>query len=282
MALDPNMLRQQDFDRYLTWLYAPARARPALLALYTLNLELANSVEQTHEPMLGEIRLAWWREGIARAYAGNQSDTPHAHPLLQAIADAIVPTKLPQAWLEELIVARLSDVYHTRFATLADLCAYLDQSAGQLMQAAVYICDTHTPKEGLAAASALGRAWGLVGLLRAVVYHARQQRFYLPTASLQDADAAAQSLLSDALPPALKPILQEMAASAQGALSHSRSLSLHLSRAARTPMLLGVLAQDYLKRIQQQDYALDTLEKTPSGQFIRQVKLACAALLWRY
>ncbi len=75
-------LRGRDRDRYLCVLYAPAPLRPALFALHGFDLELASIVESTTEPMIGEIRLAWWREA---AEAIDRGVVP-AQPLLQVIA----------------------------------------------------------------------------------------------------------------------------------------------------------------------------------------------------
>ena len=64
---DPQgRVRVVDRDRYLVTLYAPPAARAGLFALFALDLELAQVVATTHEPMLGEIRLAWWREQLVR------------------------------------------------------------------------------------------------------------------------------------------------------------------------------------------------------------------------
>ncbi len=76
-------VRRLDHDRYLAALFAPAEARAALLALYAFNLELARVPELVTEPLLGEVRLSWWREARAEARAG----TPGRHPVALALPD---------------------------------------------------------------------------------------------------------------------------------------------------------------------------------------------------
>jgi phytoene synthase len=80
-------LKARDRDRWLACLYAPASARPGLLALFALDCELAQLVASTTEPMLGEIRLAWWRERLAELDAGKAP----AQPLLVALRDHALP-----------------------------------------------------------------------------------------------------------------------------------------------------------------------------------------------
>ena len=64
------LVRRHDRDRYQTALFAPAARREALFALYAFNYEIARVRESVTQPMLGQIRLEWWREDIAAAYAG--------------------------------------------------------------------------------------------------------------------------------------------------------------------------------------------------------------------
>ena len=58
------LLRRHDADRYLTALFAPGERREALFALYAFNLEIARMREAVSEPMMGLIRLQWWRDAL--------------------------------------------------------------------------------------------------------------------------------------------------------------------------------------------------------------------------
>lgn len=58
--------------------YAPAAARPHWAALMHLDNRLARIVAQASEPMLAQIRLAWWREMFARP----ANEWPAGEPLL--------------------------------------------------------------------------------------------------------------------------------------------------------------------------------------------------------
>jgi hypothetical protein len=56
-------LKRTDEDRWLATRYAPDGVRRLLVALYLMDLELRRTLA-TKEPMLGKIRLQWWRETI--------------------------------------------------------------------------------------------------------------------------------------------------------------------------------------------------------------------------
>ena len=57
-------------------LYAESTPREALLALYGFNYEVARVREVVSEPMLGHIRLQWWRDVISAAFSG---EPPRRH-----------------------------------------------------------------------------------------------------------------------------------------------------------------------------------------------------------
>lgn len=61
--------------------YAPNYARPVWLAFLALDARLAEVVRQAREPLIGQIRLAWWRERLAE----DASAWPAGEPLLAAL-----------------------------------------------------------------------------------------------------------------------------------------------------------------------------------------------------
>ncbi len=91
-------VRERDRDRYLSVLYAPAAARPGLLALHGLDLEFAAIVAGSSDAMIGEIRLAWWREALAGLDAGRIP----AQPLLAVLAAQVLPAGISGAMLAGL------------------------------------------------------------------------------------------------------------------------------------------------------------------------------------
>jgi phytoene synthase len=68
--------------------YAPAVKRPALTALFAIDAAMGEVVRTSSQPMLGQIRLAWWRE---RLEALDTGAAPPPEPRLRQAADALVP-----------------------------------------------------------------------------------------------------------------------------------------------------------------------------------------------
>lgn len=62
--------------------YAPFAAREQILALLALDMRLAAILRGAREPMLAQLRLAWWREQLK----AELSSWPSGDPLLTALA----------------------------------------------------------------------------------------------------------------------------------------------------------------------------------------------------
>ncbi len=100
-ALPPSV-RAADPDRYFSALFAPAPLRPLLLSLYAFNHEGARVAESVREPMLGAIRLEWWRETVEGAANG----TPRNHDVARGLAALFATGRVSLGDFETLIAAR--------------------------------------------------------------------------------------------------------------------------------------------------------------------------------
>lgn len=164
-------VRAADPDRYFATLFAPAPQRPFLFALYAFNAELARVSETVREPMLGAIRLEWWREtaeGAARA-------APRNHDVAKGLASLFAARPVALADLENLIVARAFDSSGDQFVDFAALENYVDATSGAVMRLAAQILGGNP-----ALTTEAGRAYGLTGLLRSLPFHNGRHKLYLP------------------------------------------------------------------------------------------------------
>ncbi len=181
-------VRERDRDRYLATLYAPVEVRPALFALHALDLELARVVATTTEAMLGEIRLAWWREALTKL----DTAPPPAQPVLAALAGHALPLGIKGQALEPLEDAFLALLLEERLAGRL-LDDHLDRRGGTLFAA----CATAL---GVAqgSARALGRVWALGQLVRPGIK--------APPVDPDDARRIASTALPTRLTPPLRPL----------------------------------------------------------------------------
>jgi len=164
-------VRAADPDRYFSTLFAPAPLRPHLFALYAFNHEVARIAETVREPMLGAIRLEWWRETAEQAARG----LPRNHDVARGLAALFAEHKVELSLLEGIVAARAFDASADQFADFAGLEEYLDATGGALMRAA---CTILGGDPVIARPAAL--AYGLAGLLRSLPFHNNRHKLYLP------------------------------------------------------------------------------------------------------
>jgi phytoene synthase len=263
-ALSPcaATVRRADYDRYLAALFAPAAARERLWALYAFNHEIAKVRETVSEPMIGQIRLQWWREALDGIYAG----APRKHMVVEALAAAVSASPPDRADFEALIDAREFDLAGRAPATLAALEAYAEASASRLLYLAAALLGARA-EETRAALRPLGIAWALTGLIRAVPFHARARRQFIP------ADVADAAGLTEAALFALKggePLRRAVAALAEAADRHLAA-SMAPEAGARPLLLFKPLARAYLGRLRARRYEVmeRPLDISPAAKIVR-------------
>lgn len=164
-----DLVQRGDADRFAAVMAAPVAARARLFPLYAFNLEVARAPWVSKEPMIGEMRLQWWRDVVAEP-------APRAHEVAGPFHALIHEAGLPLDVIDRLIEARIHDVYAEPFADGAAFDTYLDDTAGGLMWLAAKACGGSDE----AGARALGWALGLANYLRAAPELEARGRMPLP------------------------------------------------------------------------------------------------------
>ena len=73
--------------------YAPAAVRPQLRWLLLLDLRLQGILAKVQEPLIAQIRLAWWRDMLGKV----PEERPKGEPLLARLAELEPNTSLIEA-----------------------------------------------------------------------------------------------------------------------------------------------------------------------------------------
>jgi len=241
-----RLVRRHDRDRFLTTLFAPAERRDALHALYAFNFEIARVRETVSEPLLGRMRLQWWRENIAAIYA----DGPiRQHDVVVPLAQAVRRHGLSRAHFDALVDAREADLDDAPPATLALLEAYAEASSGGLVLLALEALGVRD-EAGAAAGRDVGTAYALAGLLSAVPFHAAARRLYLPAdlIATQGIDVD-RTLFAGKRSAPLAAVVAAVAERGRARLAAARSLRRAVPRQALPALLPAVLAERRLDRL---------------------------------
>ena len=231
-------VRAADPDRYFSALFAPATARPFLFALYAFNHEVARVAETVREPMLGAIRLEWWRETVESAHRGS----PRSHDVARGLAALFQAVPLALADFEALIAARAFEANAETFADLAALENYVDATGGGVMRLAAKILGGDP---GLAREAAL--AYGLAGLLRSLGYHNARHKLYMPRDLLAAVGLTPEVFFDLRHDPRVDAVAHQVALRARDHFLKARKGP--RPRAALPALLPAALVPVYLKRL---------------------------------
>lgn len=144
-------VRDQAPDRWLSSRFVgDAAARADLITLYALDHELTRIPQVVSDPLMGEIRMTWWREGLEEIA---EARPVRPHPVLKAVA----ASGLPPVALAALAEARLGDLDEPK--TGDALIAHIDATEGLVMALAARRLSTEaTADQVTQAARAVGLA----------------------------------------------------------------------------------------------------------------------------
>jgi phytoene synthase len=244
-----EQVRRFDRERWLTTWFAPAAARPGLLALYAFNVEVARIRELVREPAAGFVRLQWWREAIEGIATARTRD----HPVVAALAAAQARHGVPPGDFEAILTARESDLSDQPPADFAALQAYAAGTSGALTRLALGILGAPAATD---VGTQIGIAWAITGLLRAVPVHAAQRRLFLPRDLLGQHAVDPETLFAGRPEGGLARVAEILVRRAAEYLAVARSGRTAVSRAAVPALLPATIADVHLRRIERARFAL--------------------------
>lgn len=167
-----DIVQKGDPDRFAAAMAAPVAARRVLFPIYAFNVEVARAPWVASEPMIGEMRLQWWRDALEEIAKGG---SVRKHEVTTPLAE-VMDAKAAEA-LDRLIEARRWDLYTDAFDDEAHFESYLADTGGLLMQTAARLLGAGAETEH--DVGAFGKGTALVKFLRAVPELESRGRFPL-------------------------------------------------------------------------------------------------------
>ena len=245
-----NMLRGEDPDRYFACLFAPDDKRKHLFALYAFSLELARIREIVSDPMMGEIRMQWWRDVLS----GEGRGEVNANPIAAALLDTVHRFNLPVQALRNLIESRAFDLYDDPMPSQSDLEGYCGETCSSLIRlVSLVLAGGHDPG-GADACGHAGVAFAITGLLRALPWHAARGQLYVPADILQKQSVTREQVLSGQMTPAFCNVLAEMRALARHHYDAALNGAAQMDACARAALMPLAVVPLYLKLMEKGSY----------------------------
>ncbi len=252
---------------YYSFMFLPPQRRQAITALYAFCREVDDVVDECHDLSLAQTKLEWWRQEVARVYAG----TP-THPVGLALQDVIGAFNLPQEQLLEIIDGMAMDLAQTRYLDFKGLQLYCYRVASVVGLLAAEIFG-YRDRQTLKYAHDLGLAFQLTNIIRDVGEDARRGRIYLPVEDLQRFDVPARDILEARYSDAFREL---MAFQAQRAESFYDQAFAHLPevdrKAQRPGLVMAAIYRTLLREIAADGFKV--LDRRTSLTPLRKVWLA--------
>ena len=150
-----ELIRRVDPDRWMSSRFvADPVARADVVALYAFDHELARAPKVASNPLIGEMRLVWWREVLDEIFEGRPV---RRHPTAEALAAAVRRRGLARGPLETLVEARYRELGAGPMDE-KDALAWARDTGGL---AAELVAQVIAPDAEAGPARAAGAAWAL-------------------------------------------------------------------------------------------------------------------------
>lgn len=171
-----QQVRNYDYHHYLCLLELPPNMRKAAFALRAFNVETARAMDVASDPRIGLMRLAWWQDAIDKIFSGKLIE----HPIANALSSVISECKISKVWLKRSVEARIKDAKREVVdipETIGELEKYAEDTVSTLLYMTLQAGGIKSTTADHAS-SHIGKASGLLLLLKSLPYHASRNRHF--------------------------------------------------------------------------------------------------------
>lgn len=171
-----QQVRNYDYPHYLCLLELPPNMRRAAFALRAFNVETSRAMDVASDPKIGIMRLLWWQEAVDKIFSRKSIE----HPVAQALTSMVSEHKISKSWLKRSVEARINDAKRDVSdipETIEELEQYSEDTASTILYTTLQAGGIKSTAADHAA-SHIGKASGLLVLLRSLPYHASRGRHF--------------------------------------------------------------------------------------------------------
>ncbi len=247
-----DQVRKFDRDHFLCSLFAPFSVRADLCALYAFNLEVSNIVVTTTEPLIGLMRLQWWRDTLDAVFMGHKE--PVGSPVAECLARIIRRHDLSRTLLVDILDIRSEGLEHYNYSDESVLERRAEADVKITRLALNIIGVNNSP--AIAAGRHVGLAWGILGLARSFPFRRQVGRHPFPQTWCEDLGIQSSAESMSITDSEWSALTKRLAARVMDHLSAARVFAKQVPAAAAPALLPATLADAYLHRLRRNGHDL--------------------------
>ncbi len=234
---------------YYAFLFLPAPRRAAITAFYAFCREVDDVVDDMVDAGVAATKLAWWRQEVQQAFAGQPS-----HPVMQALMPHAPVYGIEAGQLLQVIEGCQMDLEQTRYLDFPNLQRYCYLVAGVVGEVAARIFG-QTEHQTTEYAHVLGQALQLTNIIRDVGEDALRGRIYLPVNELQQFDVKAHEILKRSYSDRFSALMRFQAQRAHGLYEHALALLPAVDQRTQKPgLMMASIYRTLLREIEADNF----------------------------
>jgi len=244
-----DLVRKNDYENFLCTLLLSNNLRSSAFAIRAFNTEIALVEDQVKDEKIGLMRLKFWEDTLNNIY----NNKPPKNPTSLELHRILQNTKLSKHYFKRLIEARFNKLNNSIFVDLDSLEKYAENTVSSiyyLILEAQGTKDVHTDHF----ASHLGKAHGIVTLIRSVPYNAQRRKIILPQDILMKHNISSESIFQGKSSKELKDVIFDVSSRAKQHLDKALSMKNQIKKESRVIFLSSTIIESYLEKLRRADF----------------------------
>ncbi|CAH2238834.1 NADH dehydrogenase (ubiquinone) complex I, assembly factor 6 [Pararge aegeria] len=245
-----TIVRQYDYENYLATLLLSKTLRSPALVVRAFNAEIARVQDQTTDPNTAALRLQFWQDAVGVIFNQNSANIP-ANPVTQELNKVCATYKLPRRYIERLVSSRAGLLKAKYFKSLEDVETYAENTVSTIYYLLLCIAGV-TNVHADHAASHLGKAQGIVNILRSVHVSNYHKTVCLPMELLMKYKISQQAVLRGSDDENMRNVIFEIASRANSHLEKARKIE--VPTICNQLFLPAIAVDKYLNKLQKKNF----------------------------
>ena len=267
-----DSVKTNDFDSYLASVLTPKKITRAAFAVRAFHIELFSIKKYQKESHIATMKLQFWFDQLNKIFEGVKSgeNIKMFEPVSNELNAIIRHHKLSKIWFTRMIEGRKHYFSTQQFASFEELekCADANMSS---MYYILFNCMNIKNVDCDHAASHLGKAQMICGVVKNILKSSAQNVYYIPNDLLIKHGISQQDLISSSeriLRPKqknVKDLAFDLCTRAHQHLNSARSLSSKVPKEAQMILAPAVVCEVFLKEMEKYDF--DLFDKRLNSDF---------------